>query len=108
MLGQLLDIVLNAVEVGRGYHHRPSWNADACQFPGGNRAAHEAHPMCGGKVRRDTGPAGNKRGVFEATDGASDPGHSGAAGAVPTHETLCSKARRTTARTRSRLYSALV
>ena len=72
------------------------------------QATHKTHPMRGRKVCGELSLAGNERGVFEATDGASDPGHSGTARAMRTHETLCSKARRTTARTRSRRYSASV
>ncbi len=87
---------------------RTTRTCDATELPGGDRAAHEAHPMSGRFVRSETALSRNQCRVLQSADGATDPGHARASGPVLAHGTLFSRARRTTARTRSRLYSAVV
>ena len=65
--------LLHAVKIGGGDHHRAVRRDDALNFAGGDRAAHEAHPMRGGQVGGEAALAGDQRRVFDAADGAADP-----------------------------------
>ncbi len=91
----------HAGEVGGGDHQRAVRLGDPPQAAGGHRAAHEAHPMRRRQIGGEAALPGEQRGIFDASDGAADPGHAGAFG-VRGHWMDCSSARRTTARTRSR------
>ncbi len=54
--------------------------ADAHDASRGNRAAHEAQMMYGGKIGGETPAPGHQRRVFQPPDGAADPFHSRAGG----------------------------
>ncbi len=93
---------LHVLEISRRDYHCIGRCADISQLSGGYRAAHETHPMGGGGIRCKAALPSDQSGILKPADGAADPRHAGAAGAVRAHDVLLSSARRTTARTRSR------
>ncbi len=48
---------------------------DAHDAAGRDRTADETHPMRGGKIGGEAAAPGHQRRVFQAPDGAADPGH---------------------------------
>ena len=93
--------LLNALQVSGGDNRRVVRRHDLFDFPGGDRATHDAHPICGWQVGGEAAIPGDQRGIFQAADGAANPVHAAAFG-MGGHVMECSSARRTTARTRSR------
>ena len=69
-----------AGEVGNGDDVCAGRRADAHDAPRGNRAAHEAEMVCGGKVSGETPTPRHQRRIFQPPDGAADPFQSGAGG----------------------------
>ncbi len=92
---------LHALEIGGGNDRRTRRRFDVLNLSGGDRAAHEAHPVGGGEIGGETALAGDERGIFDTPDGAADPFEPRAFG-VRGHVTEDFSARRTTALTRSR------
>ncbi len=92
---------LHVGEIGRGDDPRVLRRVDLADFAGGDGAAHEAHPVHRLHVSREAAAAGDQRGILQPPDGTADPGHAGAL-AMSGHFAASCKARRTTARTKSR------
>jgi hypothetical protein len=71
---------LHTREIGGGDHHGVLRRVDLGEFSGGDRAAHEAHPMGGGQIGGEAASPGDQCRVFQPADGAADPGCAGAFG----------------------------